>query len=641
MRVLGAFLLFISGVSALAQVNSTPGARFRVDVVKGCAPLTIRFESLAPGFCVEGNIPCVIDIDGNGTTDFTSNNITNPANFPITYTNPGTYTLTVGYQGQGTNPPERVTITVVPNIQPAFDLYTCNGNAVQVKVRDTNYNQYFISYSDGASLTVPSGGLATDNHTFATGGAKTVSVKGINLNAKDNCNPLTKSLTAVAAIPLPSFTAVNALSPTELEINYTLPTNVLGRIDIATNNNTTFQQLKTPFADTRDTISNGINNENSYYCFRIGAVDACTNSVAYNTTQVCSIGAFTATAQDGFNRLTWQNNQAGISNYTINRDDNVSFNSAVTNSFNDNNALCNVRYCYTATANYPGATSTSLSKCANSFSTLKPPALVNLSASINNSDQVELLWADQALAEEYSLFKSINGGSYQFIAATAEPSYSDMSFQVSSPSCYEVTYTNSCNNASDLSPEACPMVLTASLQSGNTVNLSWTPYKGWQNGISGYRLEKYSKTGSVLRVYTINNATTYLDDEEDLFNQVSYYRVFALPSEFGLAPVQSNRIEVIKRPNLFFPTAFTPDRQGPSQNEKFRVFGQYILSFEMKIFNRWGELIFSTTDIDDGWDGTFKGKDQPDGTYAFVANITDFAGRPSSRSGSVLLVRKK
>jgi gliding motility-associated-like protein len=92
---------------------------------------------------------------------------------------------------------------------------------------------------------------------------------------------------------------------------------------------------------------------------------------------------------------------------------------------------------------------------------------------------------------------------------------------------------------------------------------------------------------------------------------------------------------------LYYPTAFTPDKQGPASNEIFKVFGQYIDRFEMKIYNRWGELLFVSDNLDTGWDGTFRGKEQPEGTYAFVASLTDLAGRSFTRSGSVVLLRKK
>jgi gliding motility-associated-like protein len=60
----------------------------------------------------------------------------------------------------------------------------------------------------------------------------------------------------------------------------------------------------------------------------------------------------------------------------------------------------------------------------------------------------------------------------------------------------------------------------------------------------------------------------------------------------------------------------------------------------MKIFNRWGELLFTASNIDDEWDGTFKGKTQPEGTYVFSAEIVDEAGRTSTRSGSIVLLSR-
>ena len=117
--------------------------------------------------------------------------------------------------------------------------------------------------------------------------------------------------------------------------------------------------------------------------------------------------------------------------------------------------------------------------------------------------------------------------------------------------------------------------------------------------------------------------------------------VRAVANDPGLGQAISNEITMVKEPNLFYPKAFTPDNQGPMENEVFKVFGQFIVNFEMKIFNRWGEMLFTTKDINQGWDGKFKGITQPEGTYAFIANITDLAGRKSTRSGSVVLLKKK
>jgi gliding motility-associated-like protein len=68
---------------------------------------------------------------------------------------------------------------------------------------------------------------------------------------------------------------------------------------------------------------------------------------------------------------------------------------------------------------------------------------------------------------------------------------------------------------------------------------------------------------------------------------------------------------------VYFPTAFTPD--GDSLNDIFRPVVQNISSFKMYIFNRWGELVYSTEDAAKGWDGTIGGKACPAGTYTYTA----------------------
>lgn len=632
------FLLLFSLLTTLAYAQPYTSAQgnFQVNQKKGCAPFTVTATSL-----VACGGACLYDYLGNGFNTTDPDNLFG-ASTTFTYSTPGKFTLRFCSSNNCTTPDE-LEIEVVANILPDFDLYTCNGNAVQVKINDTNYNQYLISYSDGTSLTVPSGSMAKDNHSFLDGaGGKTISVKGRNLNAADNCNTQTKTFTAVASIPVPAFSSLTAINATAVDLVYTLPNQVLGRVDIATNTTSAFQQLKNVYEDTRDTLTS-LNNESNYYCFRLGTIDACTNTVTYTATPICSM-VFAATAKDGFNQLDWTTNSSSMVNYTLRREQAayVVGIPATDRTRNDADALCNVNYCYQLVANYPGGvTSTSLEKCVSSFSTQKPPALTDLSATYNAASTLELSWENAPAATEYSIYKSVGGSAYFLTTALPASPFIDTQTSLAAPTCYKVPYKDGCNNISDATLEACPVFLTGSVSNDNKVSLNWTPYTGWQAGVTAYRLEKYSQSGARIRVYPPSLSTTFLDEENDLTNQVTYYKVFAIPADPGLQTVNSNNLEIIRRPNLFYPTSFTPDKQGPVENEVFKVYGQYVASFEMEIFNRWGELMFTTTDFDIGWDGTFRGTDQPDGTYAFVANITDFAGRTSTRSGSIVLLRKQ
>lgn len=66
---------------------------------------------------------------------------------------------------------------------------------------------------------------------------------------------------------------------------------------------------------------------------------------------------------------------------------------------------------------------------------------------------------------------------------------------------------------------------------------------------------------------------------------------------------------------VYFPTAFKPD--GDSLNDVFRPVVRNISTFKMYIFDRWGQLIFSTDNAAKGWDGTYEGKTCPKGLYTY------------------------
>lgn len=91
-------------------------------------------------------------------------------------------------------------------------------------------------------------------------------------------------------------------------------------------------------------------------------------------------------------------------------------------------------------------------------------------------------------------------------------------------------------------------------------------------------------------------------------------------------------------PEIFVPSAFTPNSDGKNDVLKPVTVGITTLHF-FKVFNRWGQMLFSTTTIGKGWDGWYNGQAQPSGAYVYEAEGWDFKGTKILRKGSVVLIR--
>jgi gliding motility-associated-like protein len=90
--------------------------------------------------------------------------------------------------------------------------------------------------------------------------------------------------------------------------------------------------------------------------------------------------------------------------------------------------------------------------------------------------------------------------------------------------------------------------------------------------------------------------------------------------------------------NAYVPTAFTPNGNG--QNDRLRpvLFNIPKLTY-FKVFNRWGQLVFQTSQMGEGWDGTLKGKEQPSESYRWILECVDANGNTIKRSGTSLLIK--
>ncbi len=90
--------------------------------------------------------------------------------------------------------------------------------------------------------------------------------------------------------------------------------------------------------------------------------------------------------------------------------------------------------------------------------------------------------------------------------------------------------------------------------------------------------------------------------------------------------------------NIIMPNAFSPN--GDGVNEVYRVkFPFPVQQFTFSIYNRFGEKVFETKDVNQGWDGKLKGVKQPIGNYVWTIQFTGVNNRQQSLKGNVLLLR--
>lgn len=629
-------LILTLALSAHSQYVSRLG-RFNVNEVKGCAPFTVTIldtnllnplpntQHCTPGF------PCLMT-SGDGAPALQNQ-------FTITYTQPGTYTLSVLYQNIGA---DDIQITVDPNIQPEFEVYTCSGFQTSVNITDKTYDQYFIDFNNDGTIetAIPNGNNQTASHNYGGAGTFNISVRGRDLNSANNCAAKIQSFTALPVLPTPQINTLTVLNSTSLQLDFTPQPNIQYKLEIGVNTGSSFQQFQTLYGVNTVTVSNLL-TENNFYCFRLSSFDPCTNTHTYSA-PVCSHN-FDLSIENGNNRLTWATASVGVLNTEIIRNGtSYTIIPGSPNQLNDVDVVCKTNYCYQVINRYAGGSrSISLEKCGEAFTTVTPSQINNVSALVA-SPGVQLLWQqDPAFSvAQYAISRGQPGSGFSVINQTPVQSFADPDYTTESGYCYRINYTDLCDNNSQQGVLVCPIQLTASVDDQNGITVRWTQFKGWQSGVVNYQLQKFDKSGGLMATLNLGADTLYVDDQPDAVNQVLQYVVTAHPVQVGLPNSISNRLVVTREVNLFHPTAFTPDGIGPVENETFTVRGHYITKLELKVFDRWGTMVYFN-DNNEPWNGTHNGRTLPEGTYIWNAKIIDFAGRTFNRGGGVVILKKR
>jgi gliding motility-associated-like protein len=98
-------------------------------------------------------------------------------------------------------------------------------------------------------------------------------------------------------------------------------------------------------------------------------------------------------------------------------------------------------------------------------------------------------------------------------------------------------------------------------------------------------------------------------------------------------------VKVFKtNPYIFVPTAFTPNNDGLNDVVRPIAVGIQKIKY-FSIYNRWGQMVFTTTVNGYGWDGKIAGKPQNSGTFVWMVSAIDYTGKPFFLKGTVTLIR--
>jgi len=388
-----------------------------------------------------------------------------------------------------------------------------------------------------------------------------------------------------------------------------------------------------------------LNTYNEDYYYKVKTIDSCRNisdsfSTVHRTINLDAEGG------NEVNILTWNSYEGqpveryrilrgGTELYTVNGN---------TTRFRDEQVICDSFYNYEIKAVLDsGYEAFSNVDSAKSFDTKAPESVYLRRATVDRfNDVVELKW-DQALdydAASYEIYRNILDESGTEKIATVEgkqqTTYYDTIELADEEVCYEVRVLDRCDNASGFSNRGC--IIRPEVEALDLKNqIVWPTYQIWRSGVRDYEVFKQMDSAKYRSIGRTDSSKRTFTDEElsDTADEFCYYiRVRGWNTE---EYSRSTKICIEQPAVVHIPNSFSPGIT-PGVNDAFGPVGLYIENYTLKIYNRWGEEVFSTSD-GEKWDGTYEGKLVSTGVYTYKIVIFGKDGSTEEFRGTVNVIR--
>lgn len=639
--------------TALATVEVTPGptAAFTVDNASGCFNLASEFSAYVSG----GIISWEWDL-GNGTTG---------TGTPIStvYSQAGYYTAslivtdTLGCMDTLIRPNYIFVDSIEANFGSDGDI---GCPPYLVSFFDSSYSDTTLSYmwdfGDGGTST-----LANPQHTYNTPGTFTVQ---LIITSPAGCSDTISQQVVEVYNNFPSAPSeiyrATVMSNFSTDVSwkphsgygfshYVIYSEMPGGSGnwVAVDSN--YGLLDTTFRH------NSLNTRVNTYCYKVIVVDVCGYRSDLNQAQKHCTMDVTATPALEEILVTWTPyiGFGNLSGYEIYRVTNYDPNQAVflnsvgpnTTTYQDEDLFCGIEYCYRIKAIESGGNnqvSWSDTSCAMPmFPNENTIEMVHATVEQNRDILVEWLPVPFNYAVELYVERSEDNQTWN-VVQTLPPqalSYLDPAVEVQEQSYYyRVIALDSCGSRTQIGNHARSILLDVELRT-YTPTLSWNPYTEWMDGVEDYEIEILNEaTGQWDLVDRVDGTILYYPDKQSDYPQAEFcYRVRGKERAGNLSFSLSNEDCTPVGPILFAPSAFTPN--GDGLNDGFFLTGAFIRSFQLVIFNRWGQKIFETNNLQEAWPGTYQGQVVQEGVYIYKAEAVGENGAHIEKHGTVTLIR--
>jgi gliding motility-associated-like protein len=222
--------------------------------------------------------------------------------------------------------------------------------------------------------------------------------------------------------------------------------------------------------------------------------------------------------------------------------------------------------------------------------------------------------------------------------------YLDKNVQVNDTShCYYIIMLDTCGNYGPAGKIFCTTLLSGkSKYFENT--LGWQKFVFADDYLVNFDLGRYAPNSTVRNQVGIYNDTTLIavDDNFNTDDGRYTYEVDVLHQPIGwpgtIARSRSNKVSLEQKPYVFVPNAFSPNNDGV--NDSWLIKDIFVKDYVLKVYDRWGRLVFETLDKNKQWDGKDQeGNAAPSDVYVFVLTYTGWRGEFGNEKGNVTIIR--